>query len=65
MYDEKIWEALVEAQTVAHNAHTDQINELVNSYEDNDAAIKKLIDERRWVYQEFTKRINALKATVK
>lgn len=50
---------LAEAQVTCFNAHSDQIIELVNSYENYDDAIKMLIDERRKVYQEFSKRIDA------
>jgi predicted transcriptional regulator len=60
--DNNIHDMLVEAQTVAYNAHTDQIVELAQSYENNDDVIKKLIDERRMVYNEFAKRIATVEA---
>jgi hypothetical protein len=59
MYNETISDSLVEAQTKCFNVQTDQIVELMRNYEDNDEVIKKLIDERRWVYGEFSKRIDA------
>lgn len=55
-------EILITAQTVAHNAHTDQIVQLVQRisiHENVDDLIKMLIDERRTVWNEFDKRIQA------
>jgi hypothetical protein len=56
-----IIEQLIMAQTLCFKAHTDQIVTLIQTFKHNDEAIKKLIDERRMVYNEFAKRIEAAK----
>lgn len=54
----EIEDILVKGQTDAFNAHTEQIIDLIyDNHVNYDNVIKRLIDERRWVYNEFAKRI--------
>ncbi len=49
------------AQDHTYQAHTDQIKDLITRNDETcDYLIKKLLDERRFVWDEFQKRINAI-----
>lgn len=69
MYQETIEDMLVTAQGECYNAQTKQIIDLVNDHnvdsEVVDEAIKLLVDERRRVWNEFAKRIEALDTSQK
>lgn len=57
-------EALVRTQTETYNVHTDTIVEFAQRRDGNyDEVIKKLVDERRKIYNEFAKRIERIQAT--